>query len=108
AHAAVRHTEPPLLRPALEPGPRRPAMLDPVPSVTRPVAFQGEQAVSLAHRRVVAAAAPLVDGAPGALDGELRPSEAAVHVGEPEIVRPRQRGVAEPVQPLPVLLQALL
>src|SRR5207249_11500683 len=108
AHVDVRHTEPPLLRRALEPGHRRPTMLDAVPSVTRPVAFQGEQAVSLAHRRAVAAAAPLVDGAAGALDGEPPASEATVPVRGPEIVRPRQRGVAEPVQPLPVLLQALL
>src|SRR5207245_4802785 len=75
--------------------------------LTGPVTLQRQQAVSVAHCRVVTASAALRYSALGGLDGELRASEATVHVREPEVERPRQRGVVEPVQPLPVLEEAL-
>jgi hypothetical protein len=107
AQINVRHPEPPLLRRALEASHRRPAMLDAVACGTGPVALESEEAMRLAHGRIVATPTALIDGAPRALDCGLRPAEAAVHVREPEVVRPRQDMVVEPVQTLAVLEQAL-
>jgi hypothetical protein len=92
----VRHAEPPVLAGLLQEREGLPAVLDPLGGPARPVALEREQAMGLAEGGVVARAPGMRDGAVGVVRGDRLLAEAAVHVGQPEVVPPGEVRVVEP------------